>query len=333
MGTARCRKVAFIGTGIMGSAIAGHLLDAGSDLVVHTRTKQRAQALLARGARWADTVAEAACEADVVLTMVGYPEDVEEVYLSTNGLIRACKKGAWMVDLTTSSPQLARDIHDAAEVMDRHAVDCPVTGGEEGAKAGTLTLMLGCEERAAEPIVGLLRTFSSRIMYFGQAGAGQVAKLCNQVALAANMVGYSEALALAEQAGIDRGKVRELVLGGTGASAAMERLAPLSMDGDYKPRFLSEHMRKDLGLALEAGEELGLSLPGTGGAYALFDMQCRVGGQRLGTQAVSLLYQDEAPCVAAGLDWSLLDDEEDDDGHECSCKGSCEDGCCGHHHR
>ncbi|MDO4798389.1 MAG: NAD(P)-dependent oxidoreductase [Coriobacteriales bacterium] len=325
MEATRPRDVAFVGTGIMGSAIAGHLLDAGYSVTVHTRTKEKAAGLLSRGARWADTVAQAAERADVVFTMVGYPEEVEEVYLSTNGLIRTCKKGAWMVDLTTSAPQLARDIHDAAEVMDKHAVDCPVTGGEAGARQGTLTLMLGCAQRAAEPIVPLLQTFSSRILYFDVAGNGQVAKLCNQVALAANMVGYAEAFAIAEQAGIEAGRIRDLVQGGTGASAAMEQLAPLSLEGDYRPGFMSEHLRKDLGLALELADELGLNLPGTDGAAALVDLLCRVGGSRLGTQALTLLYQDEASGIAAGLDWSAAAGEDDHE-HECACG----EHCCGH---
>lgn len=307
MSKAHLRDVAFIGTGIMGAAIAGHLLDAGYRVVVHTRTTEKARPLLERGARWAGSVAEAAEKADVVFTMVGYPKDVEDVYLSTKGLLNTCKKGAWMVDLTTSSPQLARDIHGVAEVTDRHAVDCPVTGGEQGARAGSLTLMLGCTEREAEPLVPLLATFSSRILYFDEAGAGQVAKLCNQVSLAACMVGYAEALALAEQAGLDAERVRELVLSGTGASGAMESLAPLSLVGDYKPRFRSEHLLKDLTLALAEADELELNLPGTTSARDLFDLLCQVGGSRLGSQAVSLLYADEATCASAGLDWSKLD--------------------------
>ena len=159
-------KIAFVGTGIMGSAIAGHILDAGYDVTVTNRTKAKAEGLLARGAAWADTPAEAAKDADVVFTMVGYPTDVEDVYLSTDGLIRVAKRGAWLIDLTTSSPQLARDIHDAAEVEDKHAVDCPVTGGEQGAIDGTLTLILGCTEADAAPILPVLETFSSKVCYF-----------------------------------------------------------------------------------------------------------------------------------------------------------------------
>lgn len=308
----RMRNVAFIGTGIMGSAIAGHIMDAGYRLTVYNRTKEKAQSLLARGATWADTVEEAVRRADVVFTMLGYPKDVEEVYLSTHGLLSATRKGAWMIDLTTSSPQLARDIHGVAEVSDKHAVDCPVTGGEEGALAGTLTLMLGCDAKEAEPIVPLLETFGSKIMYFDEAGAGQVAKLCNQISLAACMVGYAEALALAGRAGLDTERVRELVMGGTGASAAMERLAPLSMEGDFKPRFMCEHLLKDLALALDEADEFELSLPGTTSARNLYDVLCQVGGARLGSQAVSLLYADEPTCTAAGLDWSLLEDVDED---------------------
>lgn len=310
MSAARLRKVAFIGTGIMGATIAGHLMDAGYDLTVYNRTRQKAEPLLARGARWAATVQEAAQDADVVFTMLGYPKDVEEVYLSTNGLLSATRKGAWMVDLTTSSPQLARDIHGVAEVSDKHAVDCPVTGGEEGAVAGTLTLMLGCSEKEASSLEPLLRTFGSRLLYFDKAGAGQVAKLCNQVSLGSCMVGYAEALALAEQAGLDLDRVRELVLSGTGASGAMEKLAPLSMEGDFKPRFRSQHLLKDLALALAEADELDLNLPGTTNARNLFDLLCQVGGADLGTQAISLLYEDESTCAAAGLDWSKLENDE-----------------------
>ena len=309
MSTARMRNVSFIGTGIMGVAIAGHILDAGYNLTVYNRTKEKAEPLLARGAHWAQSVADAAKDADVVFTMLGYPKDVEDVYLSTNGLLAATPKGAWMVDLTTSSSQLARDIHGVAEVTDKHAVDCPVTGGEEGAVAGTLTLMLGCEKKEAEPIAPLLKAFSSKQLYFDAAGAGQVAKLCNQISLAACMVGYAEALALAEQAGLSKQRVRELTLGGTGASGAMEKLAPLSMDGDYKPRFKAQHLLKDLTVALAEADELELNLPGTTTARDLFDLLCQVGGADLGSQAVSLLYEDESTCAAAGLDWSKLEDE------------------------
>ena len=300
-------KVAFIGTGIMGAPIAGHLLDAGYRVTVHNRTRKKAEGLLARGATWAESPAAAARDADVIFTMVGYPSDVEDIYLSTDGLIRVAKRGAWLIDLTTSSPQLARDIHDAAEVCDKHAFDCPVTGGQKGAQEGTLTLIAGISEKDAAPVRPLLDAFSSQIYWFEQPGAGQLAKLCNQVSLAASLAGAAELIALAEQAGISPKLVSQMVGAGMGGSAQLTRVMPAALEGDYKPGFLAEHLRKDLRLALEAADDLQLTLPATETSLNLVDMLCQVGGERLGTQAVALLYADEATGVAAGLDWGKLD--------------------------
>ena len=311
----RQSSVAFVGTGIMGAPIAGHLLDAGYKLVVYNRTRSKAEGLLARGATWANTPAEAARHADVIFTMLGMPSDVEDVYLASDGLLRGSKRGAWLIDLTTSSPQLARDIHDAAEVEDKHAFDCPVTGGEQGALAGTLTLMAGISEREGAAVAPLLETFSSQIHWFDAPGAGQLAKLCNQVSLASCLAGAAELMALAEQAGLSTEHVMRMVATGMGGSAQLERVAPQALDGDYRPGFLVEHLRKDLGLALEAAEELELTLPSTETAFNLVDMLYKAGGARLGTQALTLLYADEATGAAAGLDWSLvaqdLEQEED----------------------
>ena len=326
------RKIAFVGTGIMGANIAGHLMDAGYDLTVYNRTRAKAEDLLARGAHWAASPAEAAANADVVFTMVGYPSDVEDVYLSTDGLIRTAKKGAWLIDLTTSSPQLARDIHDAAAVEDKHAFHCPVTGGEQGAVHGTLTLIIGATQEQVAPVLPVLESLSARRSYFDQPGGGQTAKLCNQVSLASCMVGYADALALAEQSGIDAEKVLEVMASGTGGSGASRTLAPKSLAGDYKPGFLAEHLRKDIGLALQRSEDLDITLPGAETAFTLFDMLCQIGGSRMGTQALTLLYQEEATCVAAGPDWSLPDQDEDAE-HECHCGHDHGDGheCCGGH--
>lgn len=324
------RKVAFVGTGIMGAPIAGHILDAGYELVVHNRTREKAEPLLARGATWADTPAEAAAAADVTLTMLGYPEDVEDVYLAGGGIIEAAPRGAWLIDLTTSSPALARDIHDAAEVVDKHAFDCPVTGGEAGAKAGTLTLICGISEADAKPVAALLDAFSSRAFYFDQPGAGQTAKLCNQVSLASCMVGMADACALAEQGGLDVPRMLEMVGSGMGSSRAVTDLAPKAVEGDWRPGFLNEHMRKDIGLALAQAEDLEITLPGAETAFTLYDLLCQIGGSRLGTQAISLLYAEEADAAAAGLDWSALE-AEGDGGCDCGCDHDHDHGCCGGH--
>ena len=330
--------VAFIGTGIMGAPICGHILDAGYKVTVNNRTKSKADELVARGAVWADTPAEAAKDADVVFTMLGFPTDVEDVYLADGGLVAAIKKGAWLVDLTTSSPQLARDIHDAAEVEDKHAVDIPVTGGESGAIAGTLTLIAGADEKGIEPIRPLLETFSSRICCFGGAGKGQTAKLCNQVSLAGCMVGMADALALARQGGLDPTAMLEMVGSGMGSSRALADLGPKAVEADWRPGFLVEHFRKDIGLAIEQSEDLDITLPGAETAYTLYDMLCQIGGERLGTQALAPLYEEESAAADAGLDWSQLDTEmfESDDnhdghGHECHGRDHHDGGCCGGH--
>lgn len=325
MALSKNAKVAFIGTGIMGAPIAEHLISAGYNVTVYNRTSEKAQKLVSLGARAAESIADAAKDADVVFTMVGYPTDVEDVYLATDGLLRVAKKGAYLIDLTTSSSQLARDIHDAAEIEGKHAFDCPVTGGQKGAQDGTLTLIIGATENDIEPVRALLETFSAKIFCMGGAGKGQTAKLCNQVSLASCMIGYADAMALAEQGGLDVEQMLEVVASGMGSSRALKELAPKSLEGDFQPGFLAEHFRKDIALALAQSEDLEITLPGAETAFTLYDMLCQIGGARKGTQAISLLYADEATSTAAGLDWSLLENQEDadEDEHEC---------CCGHDH-
>lgn len=310
-------KVAFIGTGIMGEPIAEHLISAGYDVTVYNRTAKKTENLASLGAHVADSIVDAVKDADVVFTMVGYPTDVEDVYLTTDGLIRVAKKDAYLIDLTTSSAQLARDIHDAAEIENKHAFDCPVTGGQAGAQKGTLTLIAGATEADIEPIRALLETFSSKIFCMGGAGKGQTAKLCNQISLASCMIGYADAMALAEQGGLDVEQMLEVVASGMGSSRALQELAPKSLEGDFKPGFMAEHFRKDIALALAQSEDLEITLPGAETAFTLYDMLCQIGGSKMGTQAISLLYADEGTSTAAGLDWSLLEGEEEE--HECSC--------------
>lgn len=336
--TGKKPSIAFIGTGIMGAPIAGHILDAGYPLTVYNRTKSKADDLVARGAVWADSPQDAVEGADVVFTMVGYPSDVEELYLAGDGIIAASKPGAFLIDLTTSSPELAADIAEAADAAGRHAFDCPVTGGEAGAIAGTLTLIVGATETGIVPVRPVLETFGKKIYCFGAQGKGQAAKLCNQVALAASMVGMADSLALAQQCGLDLDETRQMILGGTGASGALEALGPKAIDGDYKPGFKVEHFIKDLKLALQTAESKEIALPGADTAFTLYDMLDAIGGAALGTQAITLLYQEEGDAVAAGLDWSLYRPEEhgaeggcgdpdcacghgDDPDHVCACGG------------
>ena len=327
-------SVAFIGTGIMGAPIAGHILDAGYPVTVNNRTKSKAAALIEHGAVWADTPADAVANADVVFTMVGYPSEVEELYLAGDGLLACTKPGAVLIDLTTSSPELARDIAEAAQVSGRMAFDCPVTGGESGAIAGTLTAIVGATENDIAPVRDILSTFAATICCFDGAGKGQAAKLANQVSLGACMVGMADAMAFAELSGLDLEKTRQMILGGTGKSGAMESLAPKALDGDYKPGFMVEHFIKDLRLALAYADDRELALPGADVAFTLYDMLDAIGGAKLGTQAITVLYKEEADAIAAGLDWSQYRPEEHgahEDGCGCGEHGDDHE-CCGHHH-
>lgn len=324
------QSVAFIGVGIMGSAMASHLLEAGYPLTVCNRTPGKCAELVARGAVLAQTPAEAAAAADVVITMVGCPEEVEELYLAKNGLIEASKPGAYLIDMTTSSPSLARDIAEVAEVSGLHAFDAPVTGGAQGARAATLTVFCGASEKDLAPVRPLLEVFGPEVVAFGSAGKGQLAKLANQTALAGCMLGLAEALSFAKQGGLDLDRTLAALQTGMADSTAMDQLGPKMIAGDYAPGFTVQRFAKDLRLVLEAAEAAELTLPGVETASQLYGILNEIGGARMGTQALGLVYDDEATCAAAGLDWALLDTGEDDD-----FEGAERDGCdcgCDHDH-
>ena len=323
------KKVAFIGTGIMGRPMAAHLMDAGYELTVYNRTAAKAQPLVERGARLASTPGEAAADADVVFTMVGYPQDVEDVYLAGDGVIACAKKGAYLIDMTTSSPQLAHDIHDAAEVSGLHAFDAPVTGGQAGAEAGTLTIFCGATEETIEPVLPLLRAMGAKVLAFGDPGSGQVAKLSNQVALAGCMLGMVEGLTFARESGLDVRKVYDALLTGTAESAVLHTMGPKVLEGDFTPSFMVKHYVKDLNLALSHAEDEEVTLPAAETAAQLYTLLEDIGGGEMGTQALSLVYDSEERCAQAGLDWSKLDEPDEDEAaeaDECGC------GCHDHAH-
>ncbi len=328
--SAQKARIGFVGTGIMGCPMAGHLIDAGYQLAVYNRTASKAQPLVARGARLATSPADAAKDADVVITMVGYPTDVEDVYLGGDGIIAAAKKGAYLIDMTTSSPELAREIHDSAEVEGLHAFDAPVTGGEGGAKAATLTIFCGTDEQTLAPVRPVLEAMGKLILTFDRAGQGQMAKLANQVALAGPMLGLVEGLSFAKEGGLDLEKTLSALLTGTAASEAMRSYGPKVLVGDYKPGFQVRHYVKDLNLALTTAEDEELTLPNVENAVQLYSMLAEIGGDRMGTQALSLVYSDEQTCADAGLDWGRLNLDEDEEEEE---EDGDEDGCgCGHDH-
>jgi 3-hydroxyisobutyrate dehydrogenase len=294
--------VAFIGTGVMGSSMAGHLLDAGYRLVVFNRTRSRADSLVERGAAWADTAGEAAEHANVVVTMVGYPADVEEIYFGPGGIIECAPEGAVLIDMTTSSPSLAEKIALVAAGRGIDAIDAPVSGGDIGARKATLTIMVGGAEKAFAAVEPLLRVMGSNVVLQGEAGAGQHTKMANQVAIAGSMLATVESLAYAKQAGLDPRRVLESIGAGSAASWSLQNLAPRILDGDFGPGFYVKHFVKDMRIALEAAAETGLVLPGLSAAKRLYDVLESSGGANLGTQALWLLYADAATRAEQGVD-------------------------------
>lgn len=285
-------RVAFIGTGVMGRSMAGHLLAAGHAVVVHTRTRARAEELLGRGASWASDPAGAAEGADAAISMVGLPEDVRAVHLGERGTLAARRPPALVIDMTTSSPSLAIELAAAAMRRGCASLDAPVSGGDIGARNAALSIMVGGDPSAFECARPLFALMGKTIVHHGGPGAGQYAKLVNQILVAASMVGVSEALAFAGASGLDPHKVLESVSPGAAGSWTLSNLAPRILKGDMAPGFRVEHLVKDLRIAAEEARTRGLRLPGLELAEGLYRALQASGGGALGTQSL-------APFVAA----------------------------------
>lgn len=280
-------KVGFIGTGVMGTGIINNLLRHGNEVTVYNRTKAHAQTVIDNGARWASTPATACQGNEVVFTMVGFPSDVEEVYYGVNGILTVATPEQVLVDMTTSKPSLAQRLaKDAA-----HVVDAPVSGGDIGAKNATLTVMLGGHREDVEKIMPLLRQISASQHYFGPAGSGQHAKMANQIMVAGTMTGMSEMLVYARVAGLDLGAVTATVGSGAAANWSLSNYGPRILRGDYTPGFFAKHFLKDLRIALEEVDHMGLELPATTAAKRLYEQlvdEKKLGND--GTQALVKLW-------------------------------------------
>ncbi|HSK48527.1 MAG TPA: NAD(P)-dependent oxidoreductase [Coriobacteriia bacterium] len=298
---ASATKVAFVGTGVMGSSMAGHLLDAGYPVTVYNRTKAKAQPLLDRGAAWAGTAGDAAAAADVVITIVGYPADVEEVYLGAGGILERAREGALLIDMTTSAPSLAQRIARKAAVRGLRPLDAPVSGGDIGARNATLTIMVGGDAGAFADAEPVLRVLGRSVVRQGGPGAGQHAKMANQIAIAGSMFATVEMLAYARAVGLDPATVLESVTAGSAASWSLENLAPRILRDDFAPGFYVKHFVKDLRIALVAAEAVGATLPGLDLAKRMYEHLEASGGGELGTQALWLLYADAQAREAEGV--------------------------------
>lgn len=279
-------KIGFIGTGVMGKSMASHLQEAGHQLFLYTRTKEKAEELLNKGASWCQTPAEVARQTDVVFTIVGEPHDVEEIYLGAEGILAGGRKGQVIIDMTTSQPSLARKIYEQAQEKGMDALDAPVSGGDTGARNGTLAIMVGGSKAAFEKVLPLFQTFGSNIIYQGEAGAGQHTKMSNQIAIATNMIGVCEALLYAQKAGLDLDSVLKSISTGAAGSWSLSNLAPRMIQGDFAPGFYVKHFIKDMKIAIEESEKMGLELPGLSLAKKMYEELASKGEEDSGTQAL-----------------------------------------------
>ena len=285
-------KIAWIGIGVMGESMAGHLLDAGHELFVYNRTVSKTDGLVKRGATLLKEVKDAPLNADIIFSMVGYPKDVEEVYLGENGLIKTAKEGQVFVDMTTSSPTLAKKISEEFAKIGATALDLPVTGGDIGAKNGTLSIMAGGDKKVfEETVLPLVKNFGKNITYFGEAGKGQYTKLANQIAIATTMISVAESFKFAKEVGLNLDDFFNIVSTGSGGSFSMTSYGPRILKGDFKPGFFIHHFIKDMRLALEECEKMNIKLPGLETAYEVYNELEEEVRNTNGTQAISKWYK------------------------------------------
>jgi 3-hydroxyisobutyrate dehydrogenase len=281
-------RVGWMGTGVMGKSMCGHLISKGYKVTVYNRTKANAQSLIVSGAAWADTPMQVAEKSDVVFAIVGFPRDVREVFLGTQGALAGSRPGMVLVDMTTSEPSLAREIAEAASAKGVASVDAPVSGGDVGAKNATLSIMVGGSGEAVEAVGPLLECMGKTIVHQGPPGAGQHTKMVNQILIATNMIGVCEALLYGYKAGLDLKTVLQSVGGGAAASWSLNNLGPRIIDRNFEPGFFVEHFVKDMGIALDEAKRMNLALPGLALANQLYNAVQAQGWARKGTQALML---------------------------------------------
>lgn len=291
-------RIGWVGTGVMGASMCGHVLAAGYQVTVTSRTASKAQPLLEAGAVWADTPAEVAAASDISCAIVGYPRDVREVFLGPHGLLAGAGEGDAVVDMTTSEPSLAAEIAERAGEAGAAAVDAPVSGGDVGARNGTLSIMVGGAEEAVERVRPVLETMGSAVVHQGGPGAGQHTKAVNQILIATGMIGVSEALLYGKRAGLDLDKVMESVSGGAAGSWSLSNYGPRMLSGDFRPGFFVDHFVKDMGIARQEAAAMDLPVPGLALAHELYvSLQAQGLGQK-GTHSLIL-----GLARLAGMDW------------------------------
>ena len=284
-------NIGFIGIGVMGQAMATHLLNAGHKMYVYNRTKSKADQIVEAGAIWCEDVQMVAHHADLIFTIIGVPADVEAVYLGEGGLIDTAKEGTILVDMTTSTPELAKRIYEAGMQKGIQCLDAPVTGGDVGAKNGTLTIMVGGEESVYQSIRPILDLMGKVIVYMGEAGSGQHTKMANQIAIAGAAIGMVEALAYSKGANLDLETVLSAITSGSAASWQLSNMAPRIIRDDFNPGFFIKHFIKDMNIAPSDASEMSVDLPGLNLVLSLYEECANREFENLGTQALYKLYE------------------------------------------
>ena len=292
-------KIGWIGTGVMGASMCGHLMAQGFEATIYTRSKEKAQSLLDQGAQWADSPKAVAENSDVIFAIVGFPADVRAVFLGEDGALAGSKEGNILVDMTTSEPSLAVEIYDAAKAQGVHSVDAPVSGGDVGAKNGTLSIMIGGDKEVVDALQPMWDAMGQTIVHQGGAGAGQHTKMVNQTLIATNMIGVCEALLYGYKAGLDLPTVMQSVASGAAGSWSLSNLGPRIIDKNFDPGFFVEHFIKDMGIAIDEANKMGLCLPGLALSKQLYEGLKSQGHGRDGTHALQLALN-----RLSGVDWS-----------------------------
>lgn len=296
-------KIGWIGTGVMGASMCGHLISAGFSTTIYSRTRSKAQPLLDQGAKWASTPREVAEQSDVIFAIVGFPADVREVFLGPDhGALAGCKPGNVLVDMTTSEPTLAEEIYRAARSKQVHALDAPVSGGDKGAREAALSIMIGGDKPVVDALQPCWQALGKTVVHQGPAGAGQHTKMVNQVLISTMMIGVCEALVYGTRAGLDLETVLKSVGSGAAGSWSLTNLGPRIIANNFEPGFFVEHFIKDMGIALAESRRMGLSLPGLALAEQLYQSVAAQGWNKNGTHALAL-----ALAKMSGFDWRQRD--------------------------
>jgi 3-hydroxyisobutyrate dehydrogenase len=281
-------RVGWIGTGVMGRWMCQHLMQNGYSAIVHTRTQAKARRLLDQGARWAASPADVARGADIVFTMVGFPQDVHAVYLDAAGLLEGARSGQIFADMTTTEPSLAVKIHREATQRGVATVDAPVSGGDIGAREARLSIMVGGDGAAVDALMPFFKIMGKQIVHQGPAGSGQHTKMCNQIVIAGTMIGVCESLLYGQRAGLDLHTMLASIAGGAAGCWSLDNLAPRILKRDFDPGFFVAHFIKDMGIALEEAKRMQLCLPGLALVHQLYLAVAAGGGAQAGTQALML---------------------------------------------